>query len=47
VPRFVYQREPDNIVASRVGGASLLILLVSACLVGRSIFALRRYPVAG
>lgn len=47
LPRFVYQREPDSIVASRVGGASLLILLAAAGLFGRSIFALRRYPVAG
>ncbi|MDE0262448.1 MAG: DUF3526 domain-containing protein, partial [Bryobacterales bacterium] len=47
LPRFVYQREPGNIVASRVSGASMLILLVAAGLFGRSIFALRRYPVAG
>ncbi len=47
LPRFVYQREPGSIVASRVGGASVLILLVAAGLFGWSIFALRRYPVAG
>ena len=47
LPGFAYQREPINAVASRVGGASLLILLSSLCLFGWSIFALRRYPVAG
>jgi ABC-2 type transport system permease protein len=47
LPRFVYQAEPEDIVTSRVGGASLLILFIAVCLLGRSIFALRRYPVAG
>lgn len=47
LPRFAYQREPSSIVASRVGGASVLILLVAAGLFGWSIFTLRRYPVAG
>ncbi len=47
LPRFEFQGEPANIVARRIGGASLLILLLAGCLFGWSIFALRRYPVAG
>ncbi len=47
LPRFEYQGEPANVVNGRVGGASLLLLLIAACLFGPSMFALRRYPVAG
>ena len=47
VPGFVYRWEPSNVVAGRIGGASLHVLLIAACLFGRLVFALRRYPVAG
>ena len=47
LPRFVYRGEPGSVITSRVGSAALLVLLVAACLFGWSIFALRRYPVAG